>query len=78
VVKTLVAFKDINYEANCKISKKAREDEEKLDDILTELDVATVPAVPKVVDGEVERSIIGVDSENKIVKEVSYFVKRDE
>lgn len=57
---------------------KAREDEEKLDDILTELDVAAVPAVLKVADGEVERSIIGVGSENEFVKEVSDLVKREE
>lgn len=57
---------------------KAREDEEKLDDILTKLDVAAVPAVLKVADGEVERSIIGVGSENEFVKEVSDLVKREE
>ncbi|MDT2758059.1 hypothetical protein P7G51_11760 [Enterococcus asini] len=57
---------------------KAREDAEKLGDILTKLDVAAVPAMLKVIDGEVERSIIGVDSENEFVKEVSDLVKREE
>ena len=69
---------DTEIEISCWNTDRAREDEKKLDDILTKLDVAAVLAVLEVADGEVERSIIGGGSENEFVKEVSDLVKREE